>query len=285
MDVDTPLFRQHSREWRTNQYVYPVISRRSRGLSIGVNLNPNKACTFDCVYCMVDRTVSGRAGGIELERLAAELDQMLALVASGALFEQEPFTRTPEPLRRLNDLAFSGDGEPTASPAFAEACRLAADALERRALEAKVVVITNATLLDRPQVIEALASLGPRGEVWAKLDAGTEAHYQRVNRSKVPFARVLANLRESGRVRPLIIQSLFMRLPEGPPAEEEVAAYLERLRELRDAGAQIDRVQLYTIARTTAVPGVEAVSDEELSRIAERVSALGLQVGVFGAPK
>lgn len=285
MDVNTPLFRQHSREWRSNEYVYPVISRRSRGLSIGVNLNPNKACTFDCVYCMVDRAVPGRAGGVDLERLGAELDQMLSIVASGALFEQEPFTRTPEPLRRLNDIAFSGDGEPTASPAFAEACRLAAGALDRHSLDAKVVVITNATLLDRPQVIEALAALGPRGEVWAKLDAGTEAHYQRVNRSKVPFARVLANLREAGRAHPLVIQSLFMRLPGGPPAEEEVAAYLERLRELRDAGTRIDRVQLYTIARTTAVPGVEAVSDEELSSIAERVSALGLHVGVFGAPR
>ncbi len=52
----TTLFTQHSRSWQSNRYVYPVISRRSKGLSIGVNLNPDKVCNFDCVYCCVDRT-------------------------------------------------------------------------------------------------------------------------------------------------------------------------------------------------------------------------------------
>src|ERR1041384_5902109 len=50
-----PLFTQHSRSWRENRYVYPVVSRRSKGLSIGVNLNPDKVCNFDCIYCCVDR--------------------------------------------------------------------------------------------------------------------------------------------------------------------------------------------------------------------------------------
>jgi wyosine [tRNA(Phe)-imidazoG37] synthetase (radical SAM superfamily) len=286
MSVSTPLFRQHSRAWHDNRYVYPVISRRSRGLSIGVNLSPTNACTFDCVYCMVDRSKSAESAQIDLEALTRELDQILGLAASGRIFEEPPFDRTPAELRRVNDIAFSGNGEPTASPAFAQACRIAADALERHGLaETRIVLITNATLLQRPQVREGLEQLAHRPvEIWAKLDAGTEELYRRVNRSKVPLRQVLDNLLQLGQGRPLVIQSLFMKLPDGPVAESEVAAWLDRLCELSKGGCRIDRVQLYTIARTTAVAGVLPVDDAALEAIAARVRALGLKAEIFGAP-
>src|SRR4051812_11850076 len=160
-----PLFTQHSRSWQTNRYVYPVISRRSRGLSIGVNLNPDKACNFDCVYCSVDRTVPGAEREVDLEVLRRELGALLDLAASGALFADGPLSATPEPLRRLNDVAFSGDGEPTAFARFGEAARIAAEEIERRALACKIVVITNATLLQRGEVAQALDFLAAhRGE-------------------------------------------------------------------------------------------------------------------------
>ena len=96
------------------------MSRRSKGVSVGVNLNPDKLCNFDCVYCQVDRTTPGPAGEVELPRLRDELADMLDLVAGGQLFEMERFRDTPESLRRLNDIAFSGDGEPTTCPEFLE---------------------------------------------------------------------------------------------------------------------------------------------------------------------
>jgi wyosine [tRNA(Phe)-imidazoG37] synthetase (radical SAM superfamily) len=208
------------------------------------------------------------------------------LVASGRLFEEEPFSAAPETLRRLNDLAFSGNGEPTAAPAFPEACRVAVAALERHGLgAAKTVVITNATLLGKPEVAEALRFLDAHGgEVWAKLDAGTEECYRRVNRSKVPFAKVLENILEAGRERTLVIQTLFMRMPEGPPSEEELAAYLQRLSELRAGGCRIGLVQLYTLARATAVAGLRPLGNDELGAIAARIRALGLPLEIFGAP-
>src|SRR4051812_38196905 len=125
-----PLFTQHSRSWRDNRFVYPVISRRSKGLSIGVNLNPDKVCNFDCIYCCVDRTVPAIIREVDLGVLRDELAHMLELVKSGDLFGQPPFDQTPSHLKRLNDVAFSGDGEPTSFQQFAAACELSASLLQ-----------------------------------------------------------------------------------------------------------------------------------------------------------
>src|SRR4051794_22794266 len=162
------LFTQHSRSWQTNKYVYPVISRRSKGLSIGVNLNPDKICNFDCIYCCVDRTVPPTIREVDLNVLREELAQMLAMYQSGELFQQSPFDKTPRHLQRLNDVAFSGDGEPTSFPEFGRACELAANLLQtstspvesQAALQqTRIVVITNATLFHQPRVQRALEFL------------------------------------------------------------------------------------------------------------------------------
>jgi wyosine [tRNA(Phe)-imidazoG37] synthetase (radical SAM superfamily) len=277
MALSTPLFTQHSREWRTNRYVYPVISRRSKGLSIGVNLNPDKACNFDCVYCSVDRSVPGRDQGVEFAVVREELAHLLDLARSGELFASGPLAATPDALRRLNDVAFSGDGEPTSFPRYGDGCRLAAELIEERGLDAKVVTITNATLLDRPEVESALGFLdGHRGEVWAKLDAGTEDYYRRVERTKVPLARVLANLLACGRRREIVVQSLFMRLDGERTPAAEIDAYIGRLRDLVAAGCRIKLVQVYTTARKTAETFVTALTEAELESIAMGIRALGI---------
>src|SRR6516162_7902475 len=112
------IVRDHRRTFEDNLYVYAVVSRRSRGVSIGVNLNPDKVCNFDCVYCQVDRTTPGLVRDVDVPRLRVELEAMLDLVQSGALFEMGRFRATPPHLRRLHDIAFSGDGEPTTCPEF-----------------------------------------------------------------------------------------------------------------------------------------------------------------------
>src|SRR3954453_20421207 len=148
------LFTQHSRSWQGNRYVYPVISRRSKGLSIGVNLNPDKVCNFDCIYCCVDRTVPATIREVDLQVLGDELKHMLELVTSGELFQQAPFDATPVHLSRLNDIAFSGDGEPTRFRKFEDACERSASLLQQAGLEhsVKLVVITNATLFHQSRV-------------------------------------------------------------------------------------------------------------------------------------
>ena len=280
------LFTQHSRHWRENKYVYPVISRRSRGLSIGVNLNPDTVCNFDCIYCCVDRTVSPTVREVDLDLLSAELDQMLSIAASGELFNQPPFNATPVSLRRINDVAFSGDGEPTSFPRFGEACRLTADLLKKSGLgTVKIVVITNATLLQRSSVADALRFLDQHnGEIWAKLDAGTEAYYRQVERTSIPLARVLENIAATGRARPVVIQSLFMKIDGHPPSAPEITAYIDRLRELMIAGCQIKQVQVYTVARRVAEVTVSRLDDWQIDQIAEQVRAIPLPVEAYYGP-
>lgn len=278
----TELFRAHPRTWREFRFCYPVVSRRSRGLSLGVNLNPDGACNFDCPYCSVDRTRPPAVTAVDEAALAAELSALLDLAASGAIWAEAPFDRAPPELRRLNDIAFSGDGEPTTYAGFARMLEMAGYELDRRGLDGvKVVVITNATLFGQARVREALVALARRpSEVWAKLDAGTEDWYRRVDRSEVPFDRILANLRDLGRMRPLVIQSMFCRLKGEAPAAAELDAWAARLSALRAGGVQLTRIQVYTTARVTTESWVQPLAPAELEAIAGRVRALGCAVEV-----
>jgi wyosine [tRNA(Phe)-imidazoG37] synthetase (radical SAM superfamily) len=287
LSPNAQLFTQHSRHWRQNKYVYPVISRRSKGLSIGVNLNPDTVCNFDCIYCCVDRTVPSAISEVDLEVLGTELDRMLELAISGKLFAEPPLSATSSELRRLNDVAFSGDGEPTSYPRFADACELAAGLLEKHVCrETTIVVITNATLLTRPSVAKALRFLDDHnGEIWAKLDAGTESYYRQVERTSIPLSRVLENILLTGRERPIVIQSLFMKIDGHGPDEAEVAAYVDRVRVLIEGGCQIKLVQVYTVARRTAEANVTPLDTDSLNQIAERLRSIPVLVETFDAPQ
>src|SRR5437660_1785190 len=191
------VVRDHRRTFEDNLYVYAVVSRRSKGVSVGLNLNPDKICNFDCVYCQVDRKTPPVVDKVDLPRLIEELEELLDLVATGGLFDMERFRQTPQALRRLNDIAFSGDGEPTTCPQFLDIVQRVAEIKRRRHLDCKLVLITNATQFDRPRVRQALEVLDAnQGEIWAKLEAGTEAYYRRVDRTTIPFQRVLDNITE-----------------------------------------------------------------------------------------
>ena len=281
------LFTLHSRSWQSNRYVYPVVSRRSKGLSIGVNLNPDKVCNFDCIYCCVDRTTMPGRAEVDLDALRDELRHMLELTTSGAIWQHPPFDRAAPELRRLNDIAFSGDGEPTSYPRFLDACRIASDLITACGLAPppKIVVITNATLFHRPDVQRALEFLDHHnGEIWAKLDAGTEAYYRLVERTSIPLKRVLDNIAAAGRVRPIVIQSLFMNINGEGPDAMEIDAYIHRLRELVDARCQVKLVQVYTVARTTAEAHVTPLANEAVDAIADRVRAIGLNAEAYYGP-
>jgi wyosine [tRNA(Phe)-imidazoG37] synthetase (radical SAM superfamily) len=267
------VHRDHRRNFAENLYVYAVVSRRSKGVSIGVNLNPDKVCNFDCVYCQVDRKTPPLVRQVDEARLLDELDAMLELVTTGRLFEHERFRQTPPALRRLNDIAFSGDGEPTTCPQLLDIVRSAADLKRRRGLDdVKLVLITNATMFGRQSVVEALAVLDENnGEVWAKLEAGTEAYYQQIDRTTIPFRRVLNNITDAARLRPIVIQALFLRLHGIPPPPEELEAFCDRLNEVRRAGGTIKLVQVYTVAREPAETFVDALSAAEVDAIVELV--------------
>src|SRR5437016_394751 len=228
------LHTRHPRRFEENRFVYPVLSRRSEGISIGVNLNPDKVCNFDCIYCQVDRTSQSETKFVETAQLLDELGSAVDLCATGAIFESEKFKDTPPQFRRLNDIAFSGDGEPTTFKNFDEIIAACAGLKRDRGLEVvKLVLITNASMFHRPHVQRGLAILDQNnGEVWAKLEAGTEEYFKLIDRTTIPFRQILDNITAAAKVRPLVIQALFMRVHGDPPSQPELEAFCGRLNEI-----------------------------------------------------
>ena len=134
-----------------------------------------------------------------------------------------------------------------------------------------MILLTNATLIDRDKVKEAMRLMDQdHGEFWLKLDAGTEEYYRLVDRTSIPFSKVVANIRDAARLRPVVLQSLFMRVRGEGPSSAEIAAFCDRVREILSGGG-VSLIQVYTVARRPAEPYVAPLPDDDLDRIAAEV--------------
>src|SRR6185295_7314396 len=238
-------------------------------------LSPHKGCNFDCSYCQVDRRTPATVKTVDLAVLRDEIGDAFASAKTGDLFADPRFAGTPKDALALADVAFAGDGEPTNEPWFADAARVVAEEKERAGFKTLPIrVITNATVFHKAKVAETLRYLDAHAlDVWAKLDAGTEPYYRFVDRTDVPFQRVLDNLLLCARERPTTIQSLFARHHGEPPTADEIAAYADRLRDLRQGGARIPWVQIHTVSRPPAESYVQPLTMEELETIAAAARA------------
>ncbi len=271
-----------ARDFLDNKCVYAVVSPRAHGLSLGVNMNPDKYCNFDCVYCEVDRTNSANLS-LDVDLMAAELERTLALVQADGLRSRPPFTTMPADLLKLKHVTLSGDGEPTLSPVFLDAVQAVTHV---RAMGRfpffKIVLITNASHLDAAQVQAGLKLFTRHDEVWAKLDAGSQGYMDKINAPDTTIEQVLSNILLVGRQRPVIIQSLFPLIEGTPPSLEEIELYANRLRTLKESGAQIPLVQIYSATRPMARVGCTHLPLRTLSQIAQTVRRVsGLNAEVF----
>jgi wyosine [tRNA(Phe)-imidazoG37] synthetase (radical SAM superfamily) len=271
------------RDFLDNRFVYAVVSARARGLSIGVNMNPDKQCNFDCIYCEVRRQEPAVEKHLDTEVMAVELNRTLEFVLAGRMRERPWYRAVPEELLKLRHVTLSGDGEPTLAPNFVEALQAV---VHVRALGGfpffKLVLITNATGLDQPQVQHGLKLLTQADEIWAKLDGGTEAYLNKVDRLNVPLQRVLNNILLAARQRPVIIQSLFPLINNEEPPAVEIEQFALRLKELKEHGAQIPLVQIYSAARPMPNSNCGHLPLKTLSRIAQAVRHVaGLKAEVF----
>ena len=274
----------HDRDAAGLAYVYPVVSRRAQGVSVGINLNPNNACNWRCVYCQVPGLVRGKAPEIDVARLGRELRAQLAAIAHGDWLAEH----APEGARRLNDVAFSGNGEPTSSPQFAEAVALARDVLTELALApaTKLVLITNGSLVHQAGVQTGLRTLGAAGgEVWFKVDRATDAGMRAVNDAAPGMERVRANLATASALAPTWIQTCLFARDGAPPEERELAALVDFLATARADGLALRGMLLYGLARQSHQPEAPALARlprEWLDQFAARVrAATALDVRVF----
>lgn len=262
-------FADHRRELGNNRYIYAVVSRRARGLSIGINLNPDKVCNFDCPYCQVDRSTPGGSARINLGELESELRHLLTLVQRGQLWTTPPFDTAAPEHRRVADIAFAGDGEPTTPAAFPEAAAIVRKVRDDFAAAVPIRLLTNATMLHRERVKRGLAQID---EAWCKLDAGTAEYFALVDGTTFPFSRVLKNLAELAASRPITIQSMFLALDGAGPTKSEIDAWVQRLCEI---GGTIAQVQVYTVARKPADPRISPLDPARLAQIGSAAAAAG----------
>ncbi len=271
------------RNFLNNRFSYLVVSQRARGLTVGVNLNPDQACNFNCVYCEVKRARAPQDQRVNVALMSAELKRLLATVRDRKVHELACYRNVPPELLELRCLSLSGNGEPTLCPNFSEVVQAV---VHIRAMSDmpffKIVLITNGSGLNQPAVLHGLRWFTARDEIWVKLDAGSQAAMERVNRTTFPLETILANIVTLGRKRPIVVQSLFPLLHEHEPTAEEIDDYVQRLAELKKAGAAISLVQIYSAQRPTALPDCRHLSLEALSKIAQQVKQhTGLEAEVF----
>ncbi len=273
----------HSRDSAGLTYVYPVLSRRSRGLSIGINLNPNNACNWRCLYCQVPGLARGAAPEIDLVLLQRELREFLHAVLHGDFFERR-LIETEH--RIIRDIAISGNGEPTSAKEFDRVIeRIGATAAEFGLIGGiKLVLITNGSLINRPVVQRGIArwkDLG--GEIWFKLDGATAQDFRRINQVNLSLDSVRRNLETAAQLCPVWLQTCVFALDGEPPAAHSCVAYLAFLKDLRARGVPLRGVLLYALARPSMQPEAHrlaALPRVWLEDYAEAIRRLGLAVNV-----
>ncbi len=272
----------HDRDNAGMTYVYPVVSRRAGGVSVGINLNPNNACNFRCVYCQVPGLVAGTAPQIDVDLLGRELGRLLDDLCTGDFMERH----VPEGARQLRDIALSGNGEPTSSEQIGDVIAVIGREMTARKLggEIPVVLISNGSLMLKPYVATALEALtGLGGEVWFKMDSVTAEGITRINGSAIGPDGQLARLIRATELCRTYLQTCLFAWNGAAPSEAELTAYLQRIRVLVEREIPIEGVLLYGLARTSRQPEADRLSAlpaKWMEAFAERIRAAGMPVRV-----
>jgi len=268
----------HDRDAVGMTYVYPVISRRAGGVSVGINLNPNNACNWHCAYCQVPDLVRGSAPDIDLEKLLGELQQMLDDILHGSFMQQ----RVPENARNLCDIAISGNGEPTSCRNFPVIVQGIIDVMREKKLDIPLRLISNGSYMHKPQVQEGVRLLaGWQGEVWIKVDAVTAEAVQRINGITMDAGKIFAQVKVAAEVCPSWIQTCMLAWDGMPPCESETQAYLDFLQRLKDEQVPLRGVLLYGLARPSMqqeAVHVSALSQDWMQHMVERIEDCGWPV-------
>jgi len=270
----------HNRFFEGFEYVYPVVSRRAGGLSLGINLNINNACNWRCIYCQVPGLVRGAPPAVDLAVLEQELDTFIHKIQKDDYLVKN----LPEGMQRFNDIAFSGNGEPTSAPNFQGVVEVVRRVREKRAVadDVKTVVITNGSLVHQEAVRETLQDLCEmNGEIWFKLDRASKEGVSIVNDVAFSKKRVIDNLRLSADTCPTWIQTCVFDIDGAPPKDDEVQAYIDFLSLVMSQNIPVKGILLYSIARQSHQPEASRLSKPSsiwISHLTQKIRDLGLTV-------
>ena len=274
----------HNRDVSGLTYIYPVVSRRAGGVSIGINLNINNACNWRCLYCQVPNLTRGTPPPINLALLEKELRDFLEYIVLGDFMQRY----VAEGDRKLQDIAFSGNGEPTSAKEFPEVLKIVEKLLNEFDLlnselehPIKVRLITNGSLMDKPHVLESMRHLAKiNGEVWFKADAGTSEGVAKINDVNINIPSVIKRIKACAGACPTFVQTCMVAIDGVAPSEAEVTAYIALLSEVKDV---IEGVHLYGLARPSMqaeAPRLTRLLPEWLEGVAEKIRAIGLKAFV-----
>ena len=242
----------------------PIFSRRL-GSSLGVNLLPSKGklCNFDCVYCECGWNKDGIAERIfpRLADVEAAMEQKMSKAAA----EGVP----------VDSITFSGNGEPTMNPDFPEIIDVTLRLRDKYFPNAKVSVLSNATMIGRKAVAQALMKVD---NPILKIDASEDSLVQHINKPVGTYrlADVIENLRQfEGN---FILQTMFLKSPDfDTAASEPLEAWRNIVRELRPR-----QVMVYTIDRETPDKSLGKYTVEEMTAFVQPLIDEGFDIQVRG---
>lgn len=273
----------HSRDSADMTYIYPVLSRRAGGLSVGINLNPNNACNWRCIYCQVPNLVRGGAPRIDLVLLEKELDCFLTDVLEGDFFDRYGVDKVH---RQIKDIAISGNGEPTSAKEFEQVIEAIARVMRVHQLtdDIKLVLITNGSLVHRKRVQKALAAFSQlNGEIWLKLDSATDSGIRRINGASYDAARAQRNIEIAASHCVTWIQTCVFALDGEPMSKFEQSAYLRFIADLVTRDIPIKGILLYSLARPSMqaeASRLMSLTPNWLNQFAGRIESCGMAVKV-----
>ncbi len=269
----------HNRDVSGMKYVYPVVSRRAGGVSIGINLNTNNACNWRCIYCSVPNLTRGTPPPIEMSLLADELRTLLNKIMHGDFMQKH----VAEIDRHLMDIAFSGNGEPTNAKEFPQVILLVEKILAEFDLlnKIKIRLITNGSLIDKPSVLAGLKDLAKcNGEVWFKVDAGSKEAIARINDVNLNPQSHIERLKKCAQLCPTFIQTCMFGLDGLMPSETDILDYLALISEVKSC---VQGVHLYGLARESYQAEASRLSRlpaDFLEAVAQQIRALNIPVFV-----
>ena len=273
----------HSRDKAGLTYVYPVLSRRAGGLSIGINLNINNACNWRCIYCQVPNLIRGSAPSVNLDKLGHELRNFLADVIHGSFYDRE---EVPDEYRVIKDIAISGNGEPTTANEFDQVVNLIDLILKEYGLlnSIKCVLITNGSMVNRIHVKKGLKKLAKmNGEVWFKIDSATSSGIATINQIRGSNTSTLRRLKVSAELCPTWIQTCVFSYKNQPPGESETNAYINLIKAAISRNIPVKGVLLYGVERPSQQPEAKMIKklpESWLQDFALKMNELSLDVTI-----